>query len=90
MGNVLLSVDLISALDVRTLAGESDPPLGVGVVTVAGLLLAVVVVGLSILNGPVEVVVRDVRVINVLLSVSLSVSLSGGDGDQSEENDSDL
>ena len=86
----LLSVDLVITLDVRALAGESDPPLGVGVVTVAGLLLAIVVVGLSILNGPIEVVVRDVGVIHVLLSVSLFVSLSGSDGDQSEENDSDL
>jgi len=87
---VLLSMDLVSALDVRALAGESDPPLGVSVVTVTGLLLAIVVVGLSILNGPIEVVVRDVGVIHVLLSVSLFVSLSGSDGDQSEENDSDL
>ena len=90
VGNVLLSVDLVSALDVRALAGESDPPLGIGVVTVTGLLLTIVVVGLGILNSPVEVVVRGVGVIHVLLSVSLSVSLSGSNGDQSEKNDSDL
>ena len=44
VGNMLLSVDLISTLDVRALARESDPPLSVGVVTVADLLLAIVVV----------------------------------------------
>ena len=88
VGNVLLSVDLISALDVRALAGESDPPLGVGVVTVAGLLLAIVVVVL-ILDSPVEVVVRNVGVIHVLLAVGL-VRVGGDDGSEGKENDGDL
>jgi len=85
---VLLSVDLVITLDVRALAGESDPPLGIGVVTVAGLLLAIVVVVL-ILDSPVEVVVRNVGVIHVLFTVGL-VRVGGDDGDQGEENDSDL
>ena len=89
MGDVLLSVDLVIALDVRALAGESDPPVSLGVVTVAGLLLAVVVVVL-ILDSPVEVVVRDVGVIHVLPSVAPAVGISGGDGNQSEKNNSDL
>ena len=88
MRDVLLSVDLVIALDVGALAGESDPPVSLGVVTVAGLLLAVVVVVL-ILDSPVEVVVRNVGVIHVLLAVGI-VRVGGDDGDQGEENDSDL
>jgi len=86
--DMLLSVDLVIALDVRALAGEGDPPVSLGVVTIAGLLLAVVVV-ILILDSPVEVVVRNVGVIHVLLAVGL-VRVGGDDGDQGEENDSDL
>jgi len=88
VGDVLLGVDLVIALDVRTLAGEGNPPVSLSVVTVAGLLLAVVVVVL-ILDSPVEVVVRNVGVIHVLLAVGL-VRVGGDDGSEGKENDGDL
>ena len=91
MCNVLLSMDLVSALDVRALAGESDPPHGVSVVTITALGLAEIVVVL-ILDSPVEFVVGHVGVVDVLAisSVRFSVNIGRGGGNQSEENDSDL
>ena len=86
--DVLLSVDLVIALDMRALAGEGNPPVSLSIVTVAGLLLAVVVVVL-ILDSPVEVVVRNVGVIHVLLAVGL-VRVGGDDGSEGKENDGDL
>ena len=88
MGDVLLSVDLVVTLD-PALAGESDPPHGVGVVTMTGLNLAEIVV-VIILNSPVNFVVGDVGVVHVLLSVRLAVNIGGGNSDESEENDCDL
>ena len=69
------------------LAGEGNAPVGLGVITAAGLGLGIVVV-VIILNSPVNVVVRNVRVIDVL-AVGL-VRVGGGDGDEGEENNGDL
>jgi len=75
---------------VAALTRESNAPAGLGFITTAGLSLGIVVVGLSILDRPIEVVVRDVGVIYVLPSVAPAVGISGGDGNQSEKNNSDL
>ena len=53
-----LSVDGIITLDVAVV-GESDAPVGLGVVGVAGLSLGIVVT-VVILDGPLNVVVRNV------------------------------
>ena len=95
LGDVHLGVDQVIALDVG-IAGESDPPVSLGVVVLALLLLAVVellAVVVLILNLPVKIVVRDVGVVDVLLavtSVRLFVSVGGGNSGESQENDSDL
>lgn len=52
---VNVSVDVVVGFDVA-LAGEHDPPVAPGVITIAGLVLAVVVV-IVVLNSPVELVV---------------------------------
>ena len=95
---MLLGVDLVVTLDVG-LAGELGPPVGLSVVLAAGLLLAVaknlsvavvlaVAVALALTKRlPVEVVVRNVGVVDGLLSVAV---LGGGNGGKSQENDSDL
>ena len=79
-----LSVDNIVTLD-RALAGEGDAPVSLGVIVFAGLGLGIIVV-VIILNSPVNVVVRNVGVIDVLLAVRIG----GGNSDEGEENDSDL
>ena len=84
VGDVHLGVDDIVALDVA-LAGQGNSPVGLGVVVLADLLLAKVVV-IIVLNHPVDAVVRDVGVIDVLPAVRVS----GGNGGEGEENDSDL
>jgi len=53
-----LSVDDIAPLDVGV-AEESDPPVGFGVVVIAGLSLTVVDVILIVLHLPIHVVVKD-------------------------------
>jgi len=83
-----VGIDEIVALD-HALAGKGDAPGGLGVVTAAGLSLGVVVV-VIILNSPVNVVVRDVRVIDGLLAVRVAVRGSGGDSDEGKENNGDL
>jgi len=83
-----LSVDNIVTLD-GALAGEGDAPVSLGVVSAAGLSLGVVVV-VIILNSPVNVVVRDVGVIDGLLAVRVAVRGGGGSGDEGEENNGDL
>jgi len=90
-------VDLVVTLDVR-LAGEFGPPAGLSVVLVAGLLLAVtenlsvavssVSVALALTERfPLEVVVRDVGVVDVHLSVAV---IGSGDSSKSKENNGDL
>ena len=86
MRDAHLSVDLVVTLDVATLSGENDAPVGLGLVLAAGLGLSVIVVVHVILDSPVNVVVRNVRVIDVLLAVRIG----GGNSDEGEENDSDL
>jgi len=88
VGDVDLSVDNIVTLD-RALAGEGNAPVGLGVVTAAGLSLGVIVV-VIIHNSPVNVVVRDVGVIDGLLGVALAVNIGGGNSDEGEENNGDL
>jgi len=96
---VLLGVDDVITLDVG-LAGELSPPVGLGVVLAARLVLAVVqnlsvavviaaiAVALALTKRlPVEVVVRNVRVIDGLLSVAV---LGGGNGGESQKNDGNL
>jgi len=58
-----VGIDEIVTLDVAALAGESDAPVSLGVVTVAGLSLGVVVV-VVILNSPVNGVVGNVGLIS--------------------------
>jgi len=95
MGDMHLGVDQVIALDVG-IAGEGDPPVGLGVVVFTLLLLAVVellTVIVLILDLPVGIVVRDVGVVDVLLAVTsirLFVSVSGGNSGEKEENDCDL
>jgi len=89
VGDADLSVDNIVTLDVGGLAGESDAPVGLGVILAAGLSLRIIVV-VIILNSPVNVVVRNVGVVNGLLSVRFAVNIGGGNSDEGEENDSDL
>jgi len=84
VGDAHLSIDNIVALD-GALAGEGDAPVSLGVIVFAGLGLGIVVV-VVILNSPVNVVVRDVRVINGLLAIRFG----SGDSDEGEENDGDL
>ena len=93
MRDANLSVDDIVALDVR-FAGELGVPHGVGVILVAGLLLAVTenlsvavtAVALALSERlPLDVVVRDVGPVDGLLAV-----IGGGEGGKSQENDSDL
>jgi len=86
MGHAHLSVDNIVTLDVA-LAGQGNAPVGLGVITAAGLGLGIVVV-VIILNSPVNVVIRDVGVIDVL-AVGL-VRVGGGDGSEGKENNGDL
>ena len=88
VGDAHLSVDNIVTLD-PALAGEGNAPVGLGVVTAAGLSLGVVVV-VIILNSPVNVVVRDVGVIDGLTAVRVAVRGGGGGGDEGEENNGDL
>jgi len=96
---VLLSVDLVVTLDVG-LAGELGPPGGLSVVLAAGLLLAVTenlsvafvlavaAVALALTERlPLDVVVRNVRVVDGLLSVAV---FGGGNSGKSQKNDSDL
>jgi len=96
--DVLLGVDDIVTLDVG-LAGKLGPPLGLSVVLAALLFLAVVqnlsvavvfavAVALALTKRlPVEVVVRNVRVVDGLLSVAV---LGGGNSGKSQENDGNL
>ena len=99
MGDAHLSVDNIVTLDVGALAGELSVPGGLGVVLAAGLLLAItknlsvavfaiaVAVALALSKRlPLNVVVGNVGVINGLLAVRFG----SGDGDEGEENNSDL
>jgi len=95
---VLLGVDDIVTLDVG-LAGELGPPLGLSVVLAALLFLSVVqnlsvavvfavAVALAFTKRfPVEVVVRNVRVVDGLLSVAV---FGGGNSGKSQENDGNL
>jgi len=89
MRDTHLSVDLVVTLDVAALAGENNAPVGLGLVLVADLSLSVIVV-VIILDSPVNVVVRNVRVVDGLLAVRLAVRVGGGNSDEGEENDSDL
>ena len=91
MGSIdhsLLGVDVLveSSLDVA--AGEVALHFAEKHILAAGFSLAIVVV-VIIFYFPVEVVVRNVGVIHVLFTVGL-VRVGGDDGDQGEENDSDL
>jgi len=88
VGDAHLSVDNIVTFD-PALAGEGNAPVGLGVVTAAGLSLGVVVV-VVIHDSPVNVVVRDVGVIDGLLGVALAVNIGGSNSDEGEENDGDL
>jgi len=88
VGDASLSVDNIVALD-HALAGEGDAPVSLGVVTAAGLSLGIIVV-VIILNSPVNVVVRDVGVIDGLAAVRVAVRGGGSGGDEGEENNGDL
>ena len=88
LGDAHLGVDNIVTLD-PALAGEGNAPVGLGVVTAAGLSLGVVVV-VIIHDSPVNVVVRDVGVIDGLLGVALAVNIGGGNSDEGEENNGDL
>jgi len=96
---VHLGVDLVVTLDVG-LAGELSPPVGLGVVLAAGLLLAItknlsvavaaiaITVALALTLGfPVEVVIRNVRVVDGLLSVAV---FGSGNSGKSQKNDGDL
>jgi len=56
VGDAGVGIDEIITLDVAALAGESNAPVSLGVVTVAGLILSVAVV-VVILNSPVDGVV---------------------------------
>jgi len=53
-----LRVDDIAPLDVGV-AGESDPPIGLGVVVLTGLNLTVVYVIFVVLHLPIRVIVWD-------------------------------
>jgi len=88
-----LSVDEVITLDVG-FAGELGVPHGLGLVLVADLLLAVTenisvavtTVTLALSEGfPLDVVVRNVRVVDGLLAV-----IGGGKGGKSQKNDSNL
>jgi len=94
-----LGVDDIVALD-PGFAGELSVPHGLGVVLAAGLLLAVtknlsvavaavaITVALALTERlPLDVVVRNVRVVDGLLSVTV---FGGGNSGESQKNDSDL
>ena len=83
-----MGIDEIVTLD-HALAGEGNAPVSLGVVTAAGLSLGVIVV-VIILNSPVNVVVRDVGVIDGLTAVRVAVRGGGGGGDEGEENNCDL
>lgn len=54
-----MCVDVIVALDHASLSGQSNPPVGLGVILLADFVLTVIVV-IFILNLPVELVVRNV------------------------------
>ncbi len=69
LGNVYFGVDLIITLYMSIFTGESNTPVGVGLILAAGFGLAIVVV-VIIFYFPVEVVVRNVGVINVLFAVA--------------------
>lgn len=69
LGDMHLGVDLIVTLYVRVLTGESNTPVGIGLILATGLGLAIIVV-VIILNLPVKVIVRDVGVINILFAVA--------------------
>jgi len=97
--DVLLGVDLVVTLDVG-LAGKLGPPGGLSVVLAAGLLLAVTenlsvafvlavtAVALALTERlPLDVVVRNVRVVDGLLSVAV---LSSGNSGESQKNNSNL
>lgn len=91
MGDVHLSVDEIIALD-EALTRKSNSPFGLSFVLTAALLLAVIII-IIILDLPIEVVVRDVGVVNIGLavpSVRFDVHLGGGNGNKGEYNNSDL
>ena len=87
--SVVFSIDNIVTLDVAVLARERNAPVGLGVVTATGLSLDVIVV-VVIHDSPVNVVVRDVGVIDGLLGVVLAVNIGGGNSEEGEENNGDL
>ncbi len=97
--DVHLGVDGIVALD-PGLAGELSVPGGLGVVLAADLLLAItkllsvavfaVVISVALALSerlPLDVVVRNVRVVDGLLSVTV---FGGGNSGKSQKNDGDL
>jgi len=99
VGDAHFGVDNIVTLDVGAFAGELSVPGGLGVILAAGLLLAItknlsvavfavaIAVALALSKRlPLNVVVRNVGVINGLLAVRFG----SGDGDEGEENNSDL
>lgn len=55
-----MCVDVIVALDHASLSGQSNPPVSPGVILLADFVLTVIVV-IFILNLPVELVVRNMR-----------------------------
>ena len=65
-----MGIDEIVTLDVAALAGESDTPGSLGVVTVAGLCQGIVVV-VIILNSPVNGVVRNVGLIWIKFQLNI-------------------
>ena len=88
-----MAVDYIITGNVAV-AREFDIPARPGVVSKPGLSLAVIVdlaIVISIFDGPVELVMRDVGMIHVMLTVTVArpavVWVSGGgNGDQSNAN----
>jgi len=70
VGNAGVGIDEIVTLD-HALAGESDAPVGLGVVAVAGLSLGIVVV-VIILNSPVNGVMGNVGLILEEISFKFS------------------
>ena len=99
VGDVHLGVDDIVTLD-PGFAGELGVPVGLGLILAAGLLLAVtknlsvavlaIVISVALALSerlPLDVVVRNVRVIDGLLSVAV---FGGGNSGKSQKNDSDL
>ena len=69
MRNAHLSNDSIITLDVATLSRENNMPIRLGLVLVADLSLSVIVAVLVALDSLVNLVVRNVGVIDGLLAV---------------------